>query len=854
MCGILAVAALFATLVFPAKVWAVNEDITPPKLDALSINPTSVDVTSGSKTVTVTATITDPAAAGGVSSGVAGGSIGYSSPSAGQNAGGTFQRTSGDQFQATVTIPQFAQSGTWKPSVSVFDNTGNRRGLSFIDLQAAGINADLTVTSTSDISPPQISALTVSPGSVTVTPPNGTQTVTATATITDNLSGVSTSFNNYVTFQSPTSKHFASGYFQHTTGDQYQATISVQPYVEHGTWHVYSVQLADKAGNSKYLFRTELQALGIDPTFDVASPTEDFTPPTLTSLSVEPACTEPGVLGACVDATSQDQVVTVKATITDDLAGVSYASFSYSSPSGIQSAYGYLQRTTGDNFQGTVTIHKFAEAGHWQPSFSMADRPGNSAYFDAAQLRAKGFDISIGVSKTDTGVVDPGGPPLTTGTSASPTNPIQTGLTVPAGGTGGNATLVITPRTTPAPPDFYFLDQQLDITAPAQPDAGHAMKIEFLIDSSVFTANPQVQLPPGCIPPAPGAPPPSCSITVFKDGTPVAKCTAVPPSAISPDPCVVDPQEKVGDDTKITIYSTTASKWNFGVNLTQGGADLSVTKTDSPDPVSVGSSLTYTLTAGNAGPDTATGVTVTDTLPAGVTFASAAPSQGDPCTETGGTVTCNLGSLAKDATATVEIKVTPQTAGPITNSVSVSGDQSDPDQANNTDEEQTTVQAAESSFSLRLSPASATNQVGTTHTVKATLTENGSGVSGETIIFTVSGANSDSASRTTSKKGKAVFSYTGSRPGSDTITACHDANGNRACDAGEATATATKIWTEEHACIPKHGGEGGDNGKRHHGKPNKNDRCEHGQGHHGGDDHGGDKDHHEWRRQPGRRH
>ncbi|MGH9173683.1 MAG: FG-GAP-like repeat-containing protein, partial [Vicinamibacterales bacterium] len=56
-------------------------------------------------------------------------------------------------------------------------------------------------------------------------------------------------------------------------------------------------------------------------------------------------------------------------------------------------------------------------------------------------------------------------------------------------------------------------------------------------------------------------------------------------------------------------------------------ANLSIAKSDSPDPVIVGSTLTYNLAVTNAGPDEAADVTVTDVLPASVTFGSASASQ-----------------------------------------------------------------------------------------------------------------------------------------------------------------------------------------------------------------------------------
>jgi len=113
------------------------------------------------------------------------------------------------------------------------------------------------------------------------------------------------------------------------------------------------------------------------------------------------------------------------------------------------------------------------------------------------------------------------------------------------------------------------------------------------------------------------------------------------------------------------------------------GSDLSVAKTDSPDPVVLGSILTYTVTVTNNGPDNATGVTLTDTLPGGVTFGSAIPSQGS-CSPGGGVVTCGLGSLASGGSASVTIVVTPTAAGPLLNTASVTAIETDPNAANNT--------------------------------------------------------------------------------------------------------------------------------------------------------------------------
>lgn len=119
-------------------------------------------------------------------------------------------------------------------------------------------------------------------------------------------------------------------------------------------------------------------------------------------------------------------------------------------------------------------------------------------------------------------------------------------------------------------------------------------------------------------------------------------------------------------------------------------ADLSITKTDSADPVNEGAELTYTLKIANAGPDTANGVEVIDTLPSQLDFVSADASQGT-CDLQGKKVTCQLGTLANGATATVTIRVQPKKDGQISNTATVSSTDTDSQSADNSDTEVTTV-------------------------------------------------------------------------------------------------------------------------------------------------------------------
>jgi uncharacterized repeat protein (TIGR01451 family) len=111
------------------------------------------------------------------------------------------------------------------------------------------------------------------------------------------------------------------------------------------------------------------------------------------------------------------------------------------------------------------------------------------------------------------------------------------------------------------------------------------------------------------------------------------------------------------------------------VNTPTGGSvDVSVDKTcPGSDVVAGGANFDYTITVtNNSGSTDATSVTLTDSLPGGVTFVSSTP--GSPiCTESGGIVTCDLGTITAGShvDVTITVQANPSTRGTITNTASV---------------------------------------------------------------------------------------------------------------------------------------------------------------------------------------
>jgi uncharacterized repeat protein (TIGR01451 family) len=120
-------------------------------------------------------------------------------------------------------------------------------------------------------------------------------------------------------------------------------------------------------------------------------------------------------------------------------------------------------------------------------------------------------------------------------------------------------------------------------------------------------------------------------------------------------------------------------------------ADLIISKSDDPDPATIGEPLTYTLTITNAGPSDALGLALTDTLPAEVLFLSSVPSS-PACEHTSGIVSCSFGSLSAGNTLVVKLQVSVVTTStlPFINEAEIFSVTPDPDLSNNLDTEDTT--------------------------------------------------------------------------------------------------------------------------------------------------------------------
>ena len=287
------------------------------------------------------------------------------------------------------------------------------------------------------------------------------------------------------------------------------------------------------------------------------------------------------------------------------------------------------------------------------------------------------FTIEALVSASASGAIDN----TATVTSATPDPDSANNTSTVTTPLGNTADLAVTKTAPAAATEGSNITYTVTATNNGPSDAMNVVLTDVLPVDTTFVSATQTAGPAfTCTTPAVGANGTiTCTAATF-----AAASTATFSFVVSITPGSNGPVQNTATLTSDTPDPTPAnSAGTASTAIATASTDLSIVKTANSGNYNPGASATYTIVVTNNGPATATGTTVTDVLPAGTTLTSATSTQGT-CSGTS-TVTCNVGTLAPNATATITLIVTlPTTPGTIQNTATVSSDQGELTPANNT--------------------------------------------------------------------------------------------------------------------------------------------------------------------------
>jgi len=212
------------------------------------------------------------------------------------------------------------------------------------------------------------------------------------------------------------------------------------------------------------------------------------------------------------------------------------------------------------------------------------------------------------------------------------------------------------------------------------------------------------------------------------------------------------PSNATGTISNTANVTTTTIDTNSGNDTSTANttvtqhADLAVTKSG-PALAAVGSDVAYTITVSNAGPSDASAVTLSDTIPAQMSFVSMQQNSGPVFNCSGTTtVTCTIATFVPGASASFTLTVHVNSAGSITNTATVSATTSDPNSGNNTSSAFTTASLVD--LAITKSISAGPYVVGAPVTFTLTVTNNGT-VAATNIVVTDALPGGMSATATT---------------------------------------------------------------------------------------------------------
>ncbi len=174
--------------------------------------------------------------------------------------------------------------------------------------------------------------------------------------------------------------------------------------------------------------------------------------------------------------------------------------------------------------------------------------------------------------------------------------------------------------------------------------------------------------------------------------------------------------------TNVTLIASTSPK-----------ADLAVTASAQPSPAFLGGNITYSVTVRNNGPNSASGVVLVDTLPAGLTIVSVTPSVGSDSVN-GLVVTGNFGTLLSGSSDTLTIVATPAAAGTYVDTATATTSSVDPVASNNTATATATVLAVAADLSVGAVAVPSTVLLGGNISYIVTVTNAGPSVAASLVL------------------------------------------------------------------------------------------------------------------------
>ncbi|RAJ08677.1 putative repeat protein (TIGR01451 family)/gliding motility-associated-like protein, partial [Chitinophaga skermanii] len=192
--------------------------------------------------------------------------------------------------------------------------------------------------------------------------------------------------------------------------------------------------------------------------------------------------------------------------------------------------------------------------------------------------------------------------------------------------------------------------------------------------------------------------------------------------------------------------------------------DLAIVKTVDHTTADAGSEVNFTLTASNKGVSTATNVVVNDVLPSGFTFVSSTSSNYNATTGV-----WSIGTLAKDATASITIKAIVNATGTYVNTATIAGTEHDPVTTNNTSAV-TVTRVPYLDVAVTIGVNNSTPDVATNVTFTITATNNGPSTATNTVVNNLlpSGYTLVSANAATGSYTNGVWNIGTMAPGAST--------------------------------------------------------------------------------------